>query len=347
VTVLRKIAALAFAMALVVPAAAAAQSPTVVGPYDGEIPFNCELQNVGTGTDFPEPHADPFCVEFDKTNQNVTDFGLADFTAQEPARVAAAGDKCFYFQRDHWTGSVVQGQAPEIWHWDGNYFYDRARGVGGVSVRNFRLGGTPQDATPYVPPGYAPYFDSNGGGGVQVLLESDPDPTCAAKVDTPAKRDLVYGDRGIYRNCIQPAGGLRGRRVGAVRLGIRRDSALTKLGPPRNHVHDSDRWCLIGKGQLRIAYGPGGGPATLIRTSGRGQSAHGVGRGDPLRRAQRLLDLQRLFDAGGTRIFDAGTEHGRELLIGVASHRVRWVAIADRGALRSRAALHRTLLRTF
>src|SRR3954452_6710615 len=107
-----KIAALGAAAALVFPVAAAAQSANVVGPYDGEIPFNCELQNVGTGTNFPEPHADPFCVEFDKTNQNVTDFGLADFTAQEPARVAAAGDKCFYFQRDHWTGSIVQSQSP-------------------------------------------------------------------------------------------------------------------------------------------------------------------------------------------------------------------------------------------
>jgi hypothetical protein len=230
---------------------------------------------------------------------------------------------------------------------DGNYFYDRARGVGGVSVHNFRLGGTPQDATPFVPAGYQPYFDSNGGGGVQVLLESDPDPTCAAKVDTPAKRDLVYGDRGLYRNCIQPSGGLHGRRVGAVRLGIRRDRALTKLGPPRNHVHDSDRWCLIGKGQLRIAYGPHGGPATLIRTSGRGQSAHGVGRGDPLRRAQRLLDLHRLFNAGGSRVFGAGGGGGRVLLIGVASHRVHWVAIADGDRIGNVADLRKTLLRTF
>lgn len=326
--------------------AGAQSAPTVVGPYDGQVPFRCELQNVGTGTDFPDPGADPFCVEFDKTNQNVTDFGLVDFTAQEPARVAAAGSKCFYFQRDHWTGSVIQGQQPEAWHWDGNYFYDRARGVGGVSVRDFRVGGTPQDASVFAPPAYQPYFDPDGGGGVEVLLESDPDPSCAVKVDTPAERDQVYGDRGLYRDCIQPGGALRGKRVGRVRLGITRKQALTKLGPPRNHRHGSDRWCLIGKGQLRIEYAGRAGPATLIRSSGRGHSAHGVARGDSLRRAARRLDLVRSFDVGGTRVFSAGVANGRLLLIGVAARRVHWIAIADRDRLRSQSALRRALKRT-
>ena len=42
--------------------------------------------------------------------------------------MAAAVPKCFYFQTDHWTGSVVQGQPPELWHWDGSYFFDKAQG---------------------------------------------------------------------------------------------------------------------------------------------------------------------------------------------------------------------------
>ena len=71
------------------------------------------LQNVGTGTEVPTPEADPFCVEFDKTHQNITEFGLVEFLALEPARVAAAAPKCFYFQHDHWTGSIVEGQQPE------------------------------------------------------------------------------------------------------------------------------------------------------------------------------------------------------------------------------------------
>src|SRR4051812_34808942 len=105
-----RISVFACLASLLAAAPASAQQP--VAAYDGSIPFNCELQNVGTGTNYPHPEADPFCVEFDKTNQNVTDFGIVDFTSQEPARVAAASTKCFYFQRDHWTGSIMQGSAP-------------------------------------------------------------------------------------------------------------------------------------------------------------------------------------------------------------------------------------------
>src|SRR2546421_6298070 len=104
------------ALGALLPAGASAQgqgNPTM--QYDGHMPFNCELQDVGLGTDFPHPEADPFCVEFDKTQQNVTDLGLIDFASREPARVAAAAPKCFYFQRDHWTGSIVQGTKPETY----------------------------------------------------------------------------------------------------------------------------------------------------------------------------------------------------------------------------------------
>jgi hypothetical protein len=340
-----KTAALAATLAAMLPAAASAQ---VVGPYDGEIPFNCQLQNVGTGTDFPEPHADPFCVEFDKTNQNITDFGLADFTAQEPARVAAAGDKCFYFQRDHWTGSVTpaastaaglrfglrpprsQDESPEVWHWDGNYFYDRARGVGGVSVRDFRIGGTPQSASPYAPAAYQSYFDENGGGGVEVLLESDPDPTCGAKVDTPEERDKVYGDRAAESVCIEPSGGIRGRRVGAVKLGDKRATVRAKLGAPTYAHHFFDAWCLVGKGELRVGYGRRGRADDVV-TSGSGQALHGVSRGDKSRRAFDRLSLKSArFEASGVHIYyvDGGAAD-RMAFVGIAHDRVRWVMVGD------------------
>ena len=167
-------------------------SAAVVAPYDGSNPFKCKIQNVGTGVDYPDPNADPFCVEFDKTNQNVTDFGIVDFLLNEPARTAAAAPKCFYYQRDHWTGSIVQGGQPTLWNWDGKYFFDKARGMGGVHVENFQVGGLTADprALPGFPPQYAPYFAPGGGG---VLLDSvASDPSCAAKVDTPAEAAKVY-----------------------------------------------------------------------------------------------------------------------------------------------------------
>ena len=311
-------------------APARAQAPQVVGPYDGHVPFRCELQAVGTGTEFPDPGADPFCVEFDKTNQNVTGFGIVDFAAQEPARVAAAASKCFYFQRDHWTGSVVQGQQPELWHWDGDYFYDRARGVGGVSVRNLRVGGVPQDATPYVPAAYRPYFDPDGGGGVEVVLESDPDPTCIAKVDSPAERDRVYGDRSLYPECIPPGGKLHGRHVGAVRLGMNRNRVRSRLGPPERASHRIDRWCLIGKGELRVAYGRRGAQAIL--TAGRGQGYRGVARGDRLRRAHRRLaitDSRRV--RFHTTLLQVRGPGRRAVRLGAIQRRIRWVMIRRGG----------------
>jgi hypothetical protein len=187
--------AIAVAAGLVAAAPAAAEQP--VGPYapwDGSNPFNCQIQDVGTGTDFPDPGADPFCVEFDKTQQNVTDLGIAEFLANEPARTAAAVNKCFYFQSDHWTGSVVQGEQPELWHWDGQYFFDKAIGAGGVNLQNFRILGQPASFPPGVlPPEFEPYFDQ-GGGGAYVAANIPADPSCAAKVDTPEERAQVYAD---------------------------------------------------------------------------------------------------------------------------------------------------------
>jgi hypothetical protein len=172
--------------------AAGDQPAGPVAPWDGSNPFNCTIQDVGTGTDFPDPGADPFCVEFDKTQQNVTDLGIVDFLTKEPARVAAAVDKCFYFQSDHWTGSIVQGESPELWHWDGQYFFDKAIGAGGVNIQNLRFLGQPASFPPgTVPEQFQPYFDQ-GGGGAYVVGDIPADPSCAAKVDTPEERKQVY-----------------------------------------------------------------------------------------------------------------------------------------------------------
>jgi hypothetical protein len=170
-----------------------------IAPYDGSNPFRCKVQNVGTGVDYPDPGADPFCVEFDKTNQNVTDFGIVDFLLNEPARVAAASPKCFYHQTDHWTGSIVQGTQPTLWHWDGNYFFDKGRGMGGVRVDNLIVGGVPMDPTllPGFPTEFSPYFSGNSGGAF--LAETiGVDPNCAARVDTPQEVKKIYRDGWRY-----------------------------------------------------------------------------------------------------------------------------------------------------
>jgi RTX calcium-binding nonapeptide repeat (4 copies) len=177
--------------------AASAQAPaSPFAPWDGSSPFNCQLQDAGTGPveNVPDPGADPFCVEFDKNSQSLApNFGILEFLANEPGRVAAAVPKCFYYQSDHWTGSLIQGEPPELWHWDGQYFFDKATGSGGVNLQNFRVGGQPANPEAFgqVPAAFAPYVDQ-GGGGAYVLNEIPVDPACAAKVDTEAEREQVY-----------------------------------------------------------------------------------------------------------------------------------------------------------
>ncbi len=349
-------AALATFAALVLAATPApAQEPTPVGPWDGSNPFNCVNQDVGKGTDFPHPEADPFCVEFDKTSQNVTDFGIGDFLLKEPARTAAAASKCFYFQRDHWTGSIVQGSDPELWHWDGDYFFDRAKGIGGAHVKNLRVGGVPVDVTPYVPPQYAPYTEPTGGGGAIVLLETDPDPSCGAKVDTPAERQQVYRDEPRYRDCIAPGGPIERRRVGAARLGISSTHLRKRLGPPRRRRHGISRWCVNGGSSLHVSFrappggarraGRGARGAALIRTDNPGLEANGVGVGDRRRRAGRRLALARVLGTGRTTVYEAQRwgRPRRELLLGIRKGRVRWLALADPARVPTAARLRHLL----
>jgi hypothetical protein len=336
-------ATVSIAAALLACEPAVAQQTQVLGPWDGANPFNCQIQNVGTGTDFPDPGADPFCVEFDKTQQSLLpDAGLIDFLANEPARVAAAAPKCFYFQRDHWTGALVQGQPPELWHWDGNYFFDKAKGIGGVAVDNFRIGGQPASGYAYAPDQYKPFFTQNGGGGVIVLLETDPDPVCIEK----AQQGGVYADQPLFGNCIPPGGELHGRQVGAISLGMRRDEVHGVLGEPHAEKNGTERWCVIGDGELRVAYaGHSPEQAAVILTTVLGHTARGIRAGSKRRRAIRRLDLERRFRAGHVGVFEAHRKGGRRLFVGIGGKRVKWLAITDPRTLRSLGATKRTLRR--
>jgi hypothetical protein len=335
----------ALAAALVGAAPAAAQGPTVLGPWGGENPFNCKLHNLGTGTDYDGfGDDDPLCVEFDKTNQNVTDFGIVDFLSQEPARVAAAAPQCFYFQRDHWTGSIVQGSEPTLWHWDGNYFFDKAKGIGGANVANFTIGGQPADPGPFAPDPMKPYMSPGGGGGAIVLLESHPDPQCVAKVDTPKERQHIYRTEPRFPSCVPPRGQLHRRGAAGARLGMRRQRLIGKLGKPRKTKHGVDRWCLIGNAQLRVAYQRRGGAkhggrarAALIWTSSRGHTTRGIGPGSPAQRAKRRLDLEPSGRIGHIRVFRGPRRHGRDLFAGIRAGRVRWLALSDATMLGKRA----------
>jgi hypothetical protein len=349
---LTAIATLLATAALALPAAAGGQAiPAPIGPWDGTNPFNCLNQDVGTGTDFPEPAADPFCVEFDKTQQNVTDFGLVDFLAKEPTRVAAAVTKCFYYQHDHWTGSIVQGSGPEVWNWIGSYFFDRAKGIGGVHVTDLRVGGTPMDASPFVPPAYQPYVEPTGGGGAIVLLETDPDPVCGALVDTPEEREAVYASEPRYKRCIAPGGQVHRRRVGKVALGMSAADVRKRIGPARKRKGFTQRWCVEGGSSLRVHFhkreagrdegAPRG--AALILTTNPGHSFKRVGPGSKRTRAVRRLGVEPAFDIGRVEVLASARDRRRTVIAGVKKGRVRWLGLVDPNRIPGDRRLRATL----
>jgi hypothetical protein len=284
--------------------------------YDGSIPFACELQQLGTGTDFPHPDADPFCVEYDKRHQNVTELGVVQFLAQEPARFAAAGPKCWYFQRDHWVGSVVQDDATtQTYKWDGSYFFDKARGLGGVAIENFSVNGQTGDprTLPGFPEEWKPYFGP-GRGGVVTTDTVRADPRCVAKAAAaPAP--------GPYR-CSEQRRGHVGMGIGPLRLGALRSEVESALGAPARETKGVARWCTADGGKLVAGFAPD--RLAFALTTSPAFSALGYAPGDPSAKARRRL--RKLVQRGGVAVLVASSRK-RLVLIGADRKRVRFIAV--------------------
>src|SRR5689334_19898308 len=208
-----------------VPSAPALAPPT---PWDGSNPFHCAVQNAGKGTAVPDPGADPYCVHFDKTGQSVSDLGVVDFLRKEPARVAAAVPKCFYYQEDYWRGSLTPG-GPEVYEFTGHYFFNKATGDGGVWVTGFTVAGQTFDPTslPGFPPGYGQYFGP-GTGGFITHDEIPADPHCVALAGAhPAS---VYDSPANVPHCVAGGGLVAPGRVGPAVIGVREDRVRAALG---------------------------------------------------------------------------------------------------------------------
>jgi hypothetical protein len=323
--------AIAVLSALVVAAPASAQSG--VAGWDGKNPFDCTLQQLGGGTDFPQPDADPFCVEYEKQHQNVTELGVVQFLSLEPARVAAASPKCFYFQHDHWVGSVVQGQtSTQTYAWDGSYFFDKARGTGGVYVENFTFNGQTGDPSqlPGFPAEYKPFF-GNGRGGVQRSEAVDADPSCIAKAgaDDPYRSDGPGGSGGAegIDRC-RVAGGRVDRGAGGLRLGMKRVSARQKLGQPATESSRYMTWCMTGGGRLVAAFDRSGasGRAVVVLTDAPPFDARGIRTGSKARKARKRLRGEKEI---ARRVL--AVRRKRDVLVaGLARSRVVFLASASR-----------------
>ena len=330
---MRSRVAIAVATGALAAFAAPAAAQTGTSGWDGTNPFDCTLQYAGTEAAVPDPGADPYCVEFDKRHQNVTELGVVQFLSLEPARVAAAGPKCFYFQHDHWVGSVQQGNAAtQTYAWDGSYFYDKARGVGGVYVENFSFNGQSGDPSslPGFPPEYKPFF-GNGRGGVQRSEAIEADPSCIAKASekSPYRQDRPGGPSGSSdMDRCRVAGGRVDRGIGGVRLGMKRTSARAKLGAPTSERARYASWCMTGGGSVVAAFDRSGpaGRAVLVLTTAPPFDARGFRTGSKSYKARRGLRRERAIAKNVL----AMKRRKDVLIAGLASGRVSYVASASR-----------------
>jgi hypothetical protein len=327
---LRGAVVLALALAAA-PALAASAPPT---PWDGTNPFACELQQAGYGATVPHPDADPFCVEYDKRHQSVADLGVVDFLSKEPARTALAVDKCFYFQSDHWRGSVVQSDgSTKTYEWDGHYFFDKATGDGGVWVTNFNVNGRTFDPStlPGMPEAFAKFFGP-GTGGFITHDQVQTDPTCAAKA---AQRSPYAAPPPAKRppSCAEPSGGVGARHLGPVTLGMRESDVWARLGTPARMQRGFARYCVRGGGKELVGVlgdrtgiegGPSDQPVVFLLTTSAALRTRGVGRGSSERALLRAFPrARRWFVQGRTRVLRlrrgllAGVRHGvvRELVV--------------------------------
>ena len=349
------IAAAAVALWLLVGSAPAGALAPPTG-WNGANPFSCELQYAGFGTAFPHPDADPFCVDFDKRRQNVSQLGVVDFLSQEPARVAAAVPKCFYFQSDHWRGSIVQDDpSTKTYEWDGHYFFDKATGDGGVWVTNFNFNGQTYDpsALPGIPSEYARYFGPGTGGFI--TRDSIPtDPRCVELARTNPR--AVYGAPRPLPSCSAPTGGMSTRRLGAVTLGDPERRVRDLMGAPGEVRRGFLRYCLndhatylVGQPGDRSgdAGGAGAGdePTTLVYSDSQAYRYRRVRPGlgtSALRRRWRRPVLR--LRMGRVAIY--APSRTSPVIAGLRGGRVRWIAVYNRSAIRSRSALREYLLRT-
>lgn len=350
----RPIALLVAGAILLGPAAAPASDQGAVGPWDGVNPFRCTLQYAGFGATVPDPGADPYCVDFDKRRQNVDQLGVIDFLSREPARVAAAVPKCFYFQSDHWRGSIVQDDgSTKTYEWDGHYFFDKARGAGGAWVTNFNVNGHTADpgALPGIPQPWARDLGP-GTGGVVGSAGVKADPACAARAAADpaaiyARPYAAPSGAAPALGCPSPSGPVSGRSLGPVRLGDEEQRVRALLGPPLD-VHDGYmHYCLTGGGAFLVgqpgasdgeAVGDATAPSLVLMTTSRAYRLHGLGPGSSARAVRHRYPLAvAVARIGATRV--EATRRRSPVLYGLAHGRVAWIAVYDRARLGGAATL--------
>jgi hypothetical protein len=296
-------------------------------------------------------------VYFDKTQQNISQLGLVSFLLKEPARTAAAVPKCFYFQEDHWRGSVVQSNGKTvIYEFEGHYFFNKATGDGGVWVTDFTVAGQTFDPTslPGFPPGYGQDFGP-GTGGFITHDDVPADPQCVAI----ASRDpgAVYNQQSATPRCVPDAGAVTRHGLGPVALGSTEDRVRAVLGPPQDVERGFLRYCVGGGGEFMVGqpgdrsgtFGYNGAtPAVMVLTTARGFLLKPPRR-RPIAVGSSAKALARAFPHARhlARLGRTGLLSPRPgIVAGVARGRIAFLAVYERAAIRRKRVLRGYLRRS-
>lgn len=332
--------------------ARALSAPT---PWDGVNPFDCTIQDAGQGTTVPDPGADPYCVRFDKTNQNITELGLVDFLSKEPARVAAAVPKCFYYQEDHWRGSLIQSdQQTVLYEFYGHYFFNKATGDGGVWVSRFTVAGHTFDprTLPGFPPQWDPYFGP-GTGGVISHNDVPVDPNCVATANNPPAP--VYAPPQAATapqaapHCAHASGRVTRAGLGPLKLGARQSRVRAILGSPQSRAHGLLRYCLTRGGSVLIGERGHSARAVFLSTTSPAFTLRGArGRAVRVGTAARILrmafprakSLRRLGRTTVVQVLRPSKPASRgAVIVAIVKGRVAYLGVYEPGAIHSARAL--------
>jgi hypothetical protein len=174
------------------PPAAVAGAPAPPAPYrDPWFAKKCRVHHFREAQ-VPKLDAypdDPLCVDYVKRDITVDNGGAVRFAEAEPFRFAIAGKPCRYWQTDHWSIQVDRAYGAIV-RWDGSYWWDKGRGVGGALMRNFRVAGQPagpwqaaaaiETVSPPLAAAIRQYAAGPGGGGGVYFTLPGGQPGCPA-----------------------------------------------------------------------------------------------------------------------------------------------------------------------
>jgi hypothetical protein len=206
----------------------------------------------------------------------------------------------------------------QTYKWDGSYYFDKARGLGGVYIENFSINGQTGDprTLPGFPDSWKPYFGP-GRGGVQTADTVRADPRCVARAQAAPPP-------GPYR-CSEQRGKVA-KGIGPLVLGMRRGDAQNALGPPARSTSGVDRWCTADGGKLSAGFRHD--RLVFALTTSPQFSAKGSSPNDPSTKARRRY--RKLSQRGGVALFVASLRK-RVLLLGADRKRIRFIALAPAG----------------